>query len=362
MTSPRNALPPFIAERAAQIPSPDPRLQAEARDHLNNLTKPLGSLGQLESIAEQLAVLFGGAIPQTIDKAAYIFAADHGVCCEGVSLYPQEVTAQMVHNFAAGGAAINVLCRLHHCELNVIDTGVNACLTDLPLVAHRKVRQGSRNMAKEPAMTEEELDAALHVGVDLADLAHEKGQRLVAIGEMGIGNTTAASALTSLLTGQSALNVTGAGTGLDDRARLYKADVVKNAIDTHFADGSLPRSPYSLLRCVGGLEIAAMTGFFLAAAAHGIALICDGFISTSAAAVAAGIEPRVRHSLFAGHQSEEPGHRCLLEMLELQPILQLQMRLGEGSGAVLAMPVIESAAAIYREMATFTSAGVSQAP
>ncbi len=356
-----NDLPPFLAQRAAQIPLPDPQLRLQARDRLNCLTKPKGSLGMLESIAEQLAVVFGGSIPQKFHKAAYIFAADHGVCCEGVSLYPQEVTAQMVRNFAEGGAAINALCRLHQCELTVIDAGVNAGLTELALVEHRKVRQGSRNMAKEPAMTEEESHAALRVGVDLADLAREKGQRLVAVGEMGIGNTTAASALTVLLAAQPAVAVTGAGTGLDDQARLRKAQVVEAAINLHFGDGSLPRSPLSILRCVGGLEIAAMAGFYLAAAAHSTALVCDGFISTAAAAIAASIEPRVHQYLFAGHQSEEPGHRYLLELLQLQPILQLQMRLGEGSGAVLAMPVIESAAAVYREMASFTSAGVSQA-
>ena len=363
MTDSRDALPPFLAERAARILLPDRQLRVLARDRLNHLTKPHGSLGQLESMAEQLAVLFGGSIPpiNPINKAAYIFAADHGVCCEGVSLYPQEVTAQMVRNFAAGGAAINALCRLHRCELTVIDAGVNAHLADLTLVEHRKVRRGSRNMVKEPAMSEEELHAALRVGADLADLAHRKGHRLVAVGEMGIGNTTAASAITALLTGESALSVTGTGTGLDDQARRRKADVVQAAILLHFGDGSPARSPLSILRCVGGLEIAAMTGFYLAAAAHGVALICDGFISTAAAAIAAGIEPRVRHNLFAGHLSEERGHRYLLEMLLLQPILQLQMRLGEGSGAVLAMPVIESAAAVYREMATFTSAGVSQA-
>ena len=354
-------LPPSIARRIGPDAPANPRLRAEVRAHLNSLTKPLGSLGALESLAEQLAVLFRGSIPGKLNKAAYIFAADHGVCSEGVSLYPAKVTAQMVRNFAAGGAAINVLCRLHNCSLTVIDAGVDAVLTDLSSVEHRKVRNGSRNIANEPAMTGQELAAALEIGVDLADLAHAAQQHLVAVGEMGIGNTTAASALTALLTGRSAIEVTGAGTGLDEMARLRKASVVETVLRTHFGDGSRPVTPLSILQCAGGLEIAAMTGFYLAAAAHGIALICDGFISTAAAAVAAGIEPAVREHLFAGHRSQEPGHRFLLEMLDLRPILQLDMRLGEGSGAVLAMPVLESAAAIYREMATFASAGVSQA-
>lgn len=351
----------FLKERAAQIPRPNMQLRRQAREHLNLLTKPLGSLGTLESIAEQLAVLFDGAIPPRLNKAAYIFAADHGVCCEGVSLYPAEVTAQMVRNFSAGGAAINVLCRLHNCALTVVDAGVNSDLGGLALVEHRKVRHGSRNMAKEPAMTEQELATALQLGCDLADAAHQERRRLIAVGEMGIGNTTAASAITALLTGQATRNVTGTGAGLDEPARLRKAEVIESAIKTHFGPGSPSPSAISILQCVGGLEIAAMAGFYLAAAGHGIALVCDGFISTAAAAIAVRFEPHVRHSLFAGHRSEEPGHRHLLEMLELEPILQLKMRLGEGSGAVLAMPVIESAAALYREMATFTSAGVSQA-
>lgn len=353
--------PAFLAERVANIRDPRPELRVQARGHLDRLTKPLGSLGRLESIAEQLVSIFGGSIPRPLNKAAYIFAADHGVCAEGISLYPSEVTAQMVHNFARGGAAINVLCRLHHCALTVIDAGVDADLTSLTEIEHRKVRRASRNLAKEPAMTDAELTAALRVGAELADLANLRKQHLVAVGEMGIGSTTAASAITSLLTGQSALEVTGTGTGLDEASRLRKAEVIQNAIETHFGNVDLPYSPIAILQCVGGLEIAAMTGFYLTAAAHGVALVCDGFISTAAAAIAASVEPRIIHSLFAGHQSEEPGHQWLLKRMELKPILQLQMRLGEGSGAVLAMPLIESAAAAYCEMATFASAAVSEA-
>jgi nicotinate-nucleotide--dimethylbenzimidazole phosphoribosyltransferase len=355
-------IPEFLAERVANICLPRPEWGVQARDRLNGLTKPLGSLGRLESIAEQLVSIFGGSIPHPLNKAAYIFAADHGVCAEGVSLYPAEVTAQMVHNFARGGAAINVLCRLHDCALTVVDAGVDADLTSLTEIEHRKVRRGSRNLAKEPAMTDAELTAALRVGAELADLASARNQHLVAVGEMGIGNTTAASAITALLTRKSPFEVTGAGTGLDEASRLRKANVVQSAIETHFGHADLPcPSPIAVLQCLGGLEIAAMAGFYLAAAAHGIALVCDGFISTAAAAIAAGLEPRIVRNLFAGHQSEEPGHQWLLKKLELKPILQLQMRLGEGSGAVLALPVIASAAATYCEMATFASAAVSEA-
>lgn len=350
----------LLEEQIAKISAPDPAWGAAAREHLNNLTKPLGSLGRLESIAEQLATIFKGNLPEQFAKAAYVFAADHGIVAEGVSLYPAEVTAQMVRNFSEGGAAINVLCRKHACALTVADIGVNADLSLLVSVEHRKVRMGSRNFAREAAMTEEELAAALQAGIKLAGEAHRAGKNLIAVGEMGIGNTTSASAIAAMLTAHSADTVTGSGTGLDEAARKRKASVIEGALRLHFGE-ERSASGIDVLRCVGGLEIAAMTGFYLACAAHGIALICDGFISTAAAAVAVAIAPNLCAYLFAGHRSEEPGHRYLLAWLNLEPILQLQMRLGEGSGAVLAMPVIESAVVIYHEMATFASAGVSEA-
>jgi nicotinate-nucleotide--dimethylbenzimidazole phosphoribosyltransferase len=350
----------LLEEQVARIAAPDMEWGRAAREHLNSLTKPLGSLGQLETIAEQLVLIFKGRLPEHFSKAAYVFAADHGIVAEGVSLYPAEVTAQMVHNFSQGGAAINVLCRKHTCALTVADIGVNADLTSLPNVEHRKVRMGSRNFAREAAMTEEEFAAALRAGIELADDARRAGKNLIAVGEMGIGNTTSASAIAAMLTKNSAEVVTGLGTGLDESARKRKAAVIESALQLHFGQDR-SASAVDVLRCVGGLEIAAMTGFYLACAGHGIALVCDGFISTAAAALAAGIAPGIRAYLFAGHCSQEPGHRYLLAWLGLEPILLLQMRLGEGSGAVLAVPVIESAAAIYSEMATFASAGVSEA-
>jgi nicotinate-nucleotide--dimethylbenzimidazole phosphoribosyltransferase len=355
------AIPQFLRERIQSIPAPDPRWRSVAQNHLDHLTKPVGSLGVLESIAVQLAAIFKGEMRTEFRKAAYVFAADHGVVAEGVSLYPAEVTAQMVRNFAEGGAAINVLCRAHGCKLTVVDAGVSGDLSGMAGVEHRKVRMGSRNMAREAAMTEEELAAALEVGTLLADRAHADGQNLVALGEMGIGNTTSASAITAMLTGCPATEVTGSGTGLNEDGRRHKASIIERAIGLHFGSRAESASAVEILRRVGGLEIAAMTGFYLAGSSHGMALVCDGFISTSAAAIAAQLAPNVKAYLFAGHRSEEPGHRRLLEWMDLQPILQLHMRLGEGSGAVLAMPVLESAAALYREMATFASAGVSQA-
>jgi nicotinate-nucleotide--dimethylbenzimidazole phosphoribosyltransferase len=228
---------------------------------------------------------------------------------------------------------------------------------------HRKVRRGTRNMLREPAMSDNELAAALTVGIELTGEAKAAGVNLLAVGEMGIGNTSAASAITAALTKRRVAEVTGRGTGLGSDAYAHKVRVIESVMEKHFAvsTGDSSLDPLDVLRCVGGLEIAAMTGFILGAARNGIAVVADGFISTAAAAIAFAIEPRVRDYLFAGHQSEEPGHRALLEYIGLKPILSLGMRLGEGSGAVLAMPILESAMALYLEMATFSSAGVSGA-
>jgi nicotinate-nucleotide--dimethylbenzimidazole phosphoribosyltransferase len=336
---------------------------ARARGHLDELTKPLGSLGQLEDIAAQMVAIRQERYAQPLSKAVYVFAADHGITEEGISAYPREVTRQMVLNFLAQGAAINVLARLHHAEMNVVDVGVDADFANVAGLLHYKVRNGTRNMLREAAMSDEELAQALEVGSILANVAKEKGQNLLAVGEMGIGNTTTASVITSVLTGAAVAAVTGKGTGLDAPAQAHKRHIVEAVIAKHFGgnDERSPINPLDVLRRVGGLEIAAMTGMMLAAARHGIAVIIDGFISTAAAAIAFAIEPLVRDYLFAGHRSEEPGHRVLLEYIGLTPILSLNMRLGEGTGAVLAMPVIESAMCLYNEMATFASAGVSEA-
>jgi nicotinate-nucleotide--dimethylbenzimidazole phosphoribosyltransferase len=317
----------------------------------------------LEDIAAQMVSIRQGDFVQPLRKAVYIFAADHGVTAEGVSAYPSEVTRQMVLNFLAQGAAINVLAKLHHVEMNVIDVGVNARFDGVDGLLNCKVRKGTRNMLHEPAMSDVELAQALAVGSKMAAEARAKGRSLLAVGEMGIGNTTAASAITSVLTNKPVTLVTGKGTGLDAGAQAHKRQVIEAVVQKHFSTVGIDSSPdpLEILRCVGGLEIAAMTGLILGAARSGIATIADGFISTAAAAIAYAIEPRVRGYLFAGHQSEEPGHRVLLEYIGLKPILSLNMRLGEGTGAVLAMPIIESAMCLYNEMATFASAGVSEA-
>jgi nicotinate-nucleotide--dimethylbenzimidazole phosphoribosyltransferase len=348
---------------ASLIEAPSEEWSARARERLDSLTKPRGSLGRLEDLAAKLVSIRQERSADPLRKAVYVFAADHGVTVEGISAYPSEVTRQMVLNFLARGAAINVLSRLHEVEINVVDVGVDADFDGVDGLLHRKVRRGTRNMLREPAMSEEELVQALTVGMELAADAKARSYDLLAVGEMGIGNTTAASAMTCALTGKAVAAVTGRGTGLNADEHARKCSVIEAIVKEHFgsSEGQTPSAPLNVLRCVGGLEIAAMTGFVLGAARHGIAVVADGFISTAAVAIAFAIDPKVKGYVFAGHQSEEPGHKALLDYIGLTPILTLGMRLGEGSGAVLAMPVIESAMAIYNEMATFASAGVSEA-
>jgi nicotinate-nucleotide--dimethylbenzimidazole phosphoribosyltransferase len=353
----------IISEIVSGIVPPSDFWLARARAHLDVLTKPLGSLGRLEDLAAQIVSIRQDQSSEPLRKSVYVFAADHGVTVEGVSAYPREVTQQMVLNFLAQGAAINVLARLNDAEMNVIDVGVAADFANVAGLLHYKIRQGSRNMLREPAMSDDELAQALKVGFCMANAAKAKSESLLAIGEMGIGNTTAASAITSALTGESVEAITGRGTGVDASRHAHKCRIVEAILEKHFgsSDEGIALDPLEILRCVGGLEIAAMTGMMLGAAKHGIAIVADGFISTAAAAVAFAIEPRVQGYFFAGHQSEEPGHKVLLEYIGLKPILSLNMRLGEGTGAALAFPLIESAICLYNEMATFASAGVSGA-
>jgi nicotinate-nucleotide--dimethylbenzimidazole phosphoribosyltransferase len=329
-----------------------------AREHIDSLTKPLGSLGQLEELAAQIAAIREGDISDLNAKGVYIFAADHGVTEEGVSAYPRDVTRQMVLNFLAGGAAISVLARLHKVALNIVDVGVDADFNNAPGLLHCKVSRGTKNMLHEAAMNDSQLAEALAVGQQMALRAVTSNQGIVAIGEMGIGNTTSASVITCALTGAEAEHATGVGTGVGPKEYMHKIQIVQRILRQHRAGFSSPRE---MLRCVGGLEIAAMTGMILAASQAKRVIVLDGFISTAAAALAVTLEPNVRDYLIAGHCSTEGGHKILLDHLKLSPVLTLQMRLGEGSGAVLAIPILESAIHLYAEMATFTSANVSQA-
>lgn len=349
-----------VTELILGIESPDETWRTRARTRLDTLTKPLGSLGRLEDLAAQLVAIRQVHLVLPLNKAAYVFAADHGITVEGVSAYPSAVTHQMVLNFLAGGAAVNVLARLHGVTLHVVDVGVDADFNNIEGLRHHKVSNGTKNMLNDAAMTDEELSRALHIGAQLADEAAAAGNTLLAVGEMGIGNTTSASAIACALTGCAESLATGRGTGLSDAAHAHKIAIVEAILKKHFANHASP-APLEVLRCVGGLEIAAMTGMILTAARNRVAIVADGFISTAAAAIAVALEPKVGGYLIAGHRSEEPGHRLLLDYLQLTPILGLDMRLGEGSGAVLAMTILESAIGLYSQMATFVSAGVSEA-
>jgi nicotinate-nucleotide--dimethylbenzimidazole phosphoribosyltransferase len=313
-------------------------------------------LGRLEEIANRCA-----AIRESLNLTAgrpriVIFAADHGVCAEGVSAYPQEVTAQMVANYLRGGAAINALARAGHIELKVVDVGVLAPIAAFDGLISRRAAASTRNFCQEPAMTETEMRAALETGIELAAEAVGEGCDLLGFGEMGIGNTTAAAAIAAALTGEPVENVVGRGTGVDDDGVARKRRAIEHGLALHAARLG---SPLGILQCVGGLEIAAMCGFCLGAAANRVPVVTDGFIATAAAALAVRMCPAVAGYLFAAHQSAEPGHKRLLVSIGHEPLLHLGMRLGEGTGAALAIGIIQAAVAAFTQMATFASAGVS---
>jgi nicotinate-nucleotide--dimethylbenzimidazole phosphoribosyltransferase len=347
-----------ILREITQVPAIEPQWKERALQHLDNLTKPIGSLGRLEEIAARLAGIQQKEVLDCQNKTIFTLAADHGVAEEQVSAYPKAVTGQMVRNFLTGGAAINVLCRQFGIEVVVVDIGVEGKMDLAPGLVDRKVSKGTRNMTRGPAMEESEMAAALRVGFELAAGAAERGRTLIGTGEMGIGNTTVASAITAVLTGRSPSQVTGMGTGLDSRGVERKMAVIERAIAVNHPN---PSDAFDILQKVGGLEVAGLTGLILGAAGRRLAVVVDGFISTAAAALACAIQPRVGGFLFAAHRSSEPGHGPLLELIGQRPLLDLDMRLGEGTGSALAMAVIESAAKLFNEMATFSSARVSGA-
>jgi len=329
--------------------------KAEARQL--ELTKPPGSLGRLEEIVNRCAAIFESLSFAVARPRIVLFAADHGVCAEGVSPYPQAVTAQMVLNFLRGGAAINCLARAGGIDLKVVDVGVAQPLPAMEGLVQRRVAPGTHNFCIEPAMTEEAALTAVHVGIEMANEAAADGCNLLGFGEMGIGNTTAASALAAVVTGLPPATVIGRGAGANDACLARKVSAVKRALALHADHIS---RPMELLARLGGLEIAAICGFCLGAAANRRPALTDGFIATAGAALAVRMHPPVKDYLFAAHSSAEPGHKHLLALIGQQPLLDLQMRLGEGTGAALAMNLVQAAVAAFTEMATFTSAGVSE--
>ena len=345
-----------LTEVLVQIDRVDESVYKQALERHATLTKPPGSLGRLEGLGARLAAVQGTVKPAITKKAVVVFAADHGVTAAGVSAYPKGVTAGMVQNFLAGGAAVNALARSAGAELLVVDVGVDMdadALGPHPQLWSRNVARGTQNMLGGPAMTRAQTEAACGVGVEAARTLAAQGVTLLAGGEMGIGNTTPAAALTAFFTGRSAQAVTGRGTGVDDEGLTRKIRVVEQALAKHQG----VTDPLEALARLGGFEIAALTGFYLGAAALKTPVVLDGFITTAAALVAVALKPAVKDYLFASHLSQEPGHRAQLTQLGLEPLFDLGLRLGEGTGAVLAFGILEAAAAAL-SMTTFAEAGL----
>jgi nicotinate-nucleotide--dimethylbenzimidazole phosphoribosyltransferase len=346
-----------ILRRLDSIVAPDPGMGVLARRRLDQLTKPPGSLGRLEDLARDLCVMTGQCPPPLRAAVIFTLAGDHGVVAEGVSAYPQVVTAQMVENFLTGGAAVNVLARHVGARVVVADFGITGPVLDHPGLQQRRVAPGTANLTHGPALSRAQAVAALEAGAALVEEERPRGLDLIGTGEMGIGNTTAASAITAAFTGLPAEAVTGRGTGVDDAAWRRKAEVVERGLAVNRPDAA---DALDVLAKVGGLEIAGLAGVILAGAARRIPVILDGFIAGAAALAAVTLKPEARHYLIAAHRSAEPGHRHVLAALGLDPYLDLGMRLGEGTGAALGIGLARAAVAVLAEMATFKSAGVSE--
>jgi len=328
---------------------------ARVANYIDNLTKPIGSLGRLEELAIQLAKMTAEPFPQVSPAGVIIFAADHGITKEGVSAFPQEVTAQMVYNFLQGGAAINVFSRQIGAEFAIVDIGVASDLEQKGYI-DRKIRYGTANFLNENAMEIDEAVEALLAGADVAEEMINRGAKCLILGEMGIGNTTTSSTLLAALSGKEVDSLVGKGTGLDEEQRLHKINVIRQSLQNRMPDAS---DPLDLLSKVGGLEIAGMAGAMLACASRRIPILVDGFICTVASLIATQFHAEVQNYMIVGHLSQEPGHQLALELLGKKPLLQLDLRLGEGSGAAIAFPLLESSTRMVKEMATFSSAGVS---
>lgn len=340
-----NGIEPVDASRTSAI-------QAQ----LDNLTKPQGSLGRLEELAKKYCLITGKDKPMIRNKIIFTFAGDHGVTEEGISAYPKEVTPQMVLNIIRGGAGVNVLAKHVGARVIVVDMGVDYDFEPMEGLEIRKINRGTRNMTKGPAMTRAEAESAILAGIELVE-KYKDGLDLLGTGDMGIGNTTPSSAIVSVITGADPGTVTGRGTGIDDHALHHKIAIIKKAISVNDPN---PKDALDVLARVGGYEIAGIAGLVLGAALHRIPVVIDGFISTAGALIAAEINPLVKDYIIAAHQSVEIGHRKMLEHLEQVPLLDLNLRLGEGTGAALGMSLIEAGVKILGEMATFADAGVAE--
>ena len=341
-----------------QIEPLDAEAMRRAQERQDSLTKPPGSLGRLEELSIQIAGITGQALPRIEDKVIVTMVGDHGVTAEGVSAYPSEVTPQMVHNFLRGGAAINVLARHVGARVVVVDVGVAQELTPHPELVSRKVAPGTGNMAHGPAMSREEAIQAVEVGIDVVEGELVRGMDILGTGDMGIGNTTPSSAIVAAFTGVPVIQVTGRGTGIGDEQLQHKVDLIERALRINQPN---PDDALDVLAKVGGFEIGGIAGLILGAAAHCVPVVIDGFISGAGALIATGLAPQVRDYLIAAHQSVEVGHRLMLERLGLTPLFDLNLRLGEGTGAALGISLVEAAVRVLAEMATFAEAGVAGA-
>ena len=333
----------------------DPAQRSLAQAKLNRLTKPIGSLGRLEELAAHYVAISGEICPGRPKSMVLTLVADHGVAADGVSAYPVSVTAQMVHNFLSGGAAINVLARQVEADVRVVDLGVASDLGNLPGLRVRKVGRGTKNFSIGPAMSPGEALQSVETGIELVREAHAEGVRMVGTGEMGIGNTTPSAAITAVMTGQPVSHVTGKGTGIDEAALARKVSLIQHAL---YLNRPNPNDALDVLSKVGGFEIGGIVGVIIGGAACHIPVVLDGFISGAAALLAFSMAPACREYLIASHVSSEPGHRAALEVLRLRPLLDLDLRLGEGTGACLGIGLIQASLRLLTEMATFEEAGV----
>ncbi|MEK6527865.1 MAG: nicotinate-nucleotide--dimethylbenzimidazole phosphoribosyltransferase [Nitrospirota bacterium] len=347
----------LLQDTMQKIKGPNYSLAQEVQKRLDNLTKPQGSLGRLEEIAKQIVVVTGNLRPQLKNKVIFTMAADHGVVTEGVSAFPKEVTPQMVYNFIRGGAAINVLARHVGAKVIIVDMGVAVDLDKHPELIVKKIGYGTKNMTEGPAMSKEEAVASIEAGIEVFEAEYGKGIDIIGVGDMGIGNTTSSAAIASILTGRSVEEITGRGTGLDDVGLSKKIAVIKKALKVNAPQ---PDDGLDILAKVGGFEIGGLAGVILAAVARKVPVVIDGFISTAAALIAYTLKPDVKEYTIAAHCSQEKGHRLMLAHMGLRPLLDLNMRLGEGTGAALGMSIVEASVKILAEMATFESAAVSK--
>ena len=327
------------------------------QERLNRLTKPVGSLGHLEHLAVQYVSMIGDVNPRVPRPVMYTLAADHGITQESISAYPSSVTAQMVQNFLRGGAAVNVLAAHAGADIRIVDMGVDYDFGAVPGLIHRKVARGTKNFLQGPAMSQTQVHQAIGSGLELAESAYREGYTLIGIGEMGIGNTTSSAAIAGVVTGRPFKEVTGRGTGLDEESWRRKVSIIEKGVQQRQVTAD---NPLDLLAKVGGFEIAGLTGLILGGAALQVPVVLDGFITGTAALIASQLEPACMDYVFPSHQSVEPGHKILLEHLGLHPILDLDLRLGEGTGACLGFGLIQAAIKILTQMATFDEAGVSE--